>query len=83
MKSEAIRTITNLCIAPSRLIILAMSLKSFSMLKVIWKQDLYFLKLKAEDIRGFIASVLFELKSERAMAFKVASIYLTDPRRKV
>ena len=83
MKSGAIKTTIGLSIAPTFFVILARSLECLSILRAIEKQRLSFLKLGVEGIRASIVDVLFALRDGGIMALEIASIYLTDPRRKI
>ena len=57
--------------------------RDFGMLKVMEKQNLCFLRLRAEEIRAFIMGMLFGLRGGSAITPRAANIYLTDPRQKV
>ena len=83
LKSQVTKTTISFSIAPTFLMVPARSFGGFSTLKLMGRQDLYFLRLKAEEIGVFIAGVFFGLESKRAIAPKAASTHLMDPWRKI
>ena len=63
--------------------VLARSLRGLSTLGAMGKQDLYFLRLRAENIRAFIVDLLFGLENGGEMTLKAANIYLANLKQKV
>ena len=83
LRTRATRITIGFSIAITLFVIWARFLKGLSILKAMGKQGLFFLKLRAEGIRAFLAGVLFILESGGAMALRASKTYLTDPRQKV
>ena len=83
LRLEVTRNTIGFSFTSTLYVVLARFLTGLSTLKTMERKGLCFLRLKTKKIGVFIAGVLFRLGGGKAMALGAASIYLTDPKKKV